>query len=383
MAVQYTTPTTLRINFVDDTWIDAFPDIYSVVNASTIPWLISDTFLYEEANTLRSGATGHSSTSEVTFTFTLAEAGSVSFMYCVSSESSYDKLYVVLDNTTVLSPSGTVQWTKYSKQLDAGTHTLTFRYSKDGSSSVGSDAGAIGYIELLGVIPNFNTHYLVHDVLANKWYANKEGSLTEVTVAGEAPTLQDFIDVGGLIPTSDMLSTLYKYRVLKCYDSLNALGFTNSMKLSATCNAKPQLFKYKNPVKVSEQYQVGFKSIALVATKADTTTIKVLLSQDGITWMRYNAPVTQEVTAEDGTVSEEVVTPGSWSNVDFTTEAALASGMTIDELAAIDVDAFGIIYTEGVTKELYVAFAIQCTELDDWCISSIRVAFTTTLEQEV
>ena len=363
MATGYTESTTMHIDFVDDTWLNAFPHIYSFINTSSTPWKVDSTFQYNAQPTLRSGAIGHSSSTTITLNFTLVEAGSITFPYCVSSENRYDWLTVMVDNVQRVHVSGSYAWTVYTQQLDAGEHNVVFTYSKDSSASSGADAAGIGYIDLVGVSPNYNTYYLVHDLDAGKYYANVEGSLTEVSIQ-EAPTLQDFVNYGGIIPTTGMLEQLTRFELLKCADTTERTELISGIRYSIVGNAKPELFKCTKVINITEQYQTGFKSISVELAKLDSTIFKVLLSYDDSTWYRYNA------ASEEGSVA-------SWSEVNFTTEDALVNGMSLDELALVDADAFSMLYTEGVPKTLYIAFVVQCVELDNWTIKGLRIEFTT------
>lgn len=363
MATGYIEANAIHIDFVDDTWLNAFTYIYSFVNTSPIPWKVDSTFQYNTQPTLRSGSIGHNGSTTITLNFTLIEAGSITFPYCITSENNFDWLTVMIDNVQRVRVSGSYPWTVYTQQLDAGEHTVAFTYSKDGSGSTGADATGIGYIELVGVTPSYNKYYLVHDLYTGKYYANVEGSLTEVALQ-ERPTLQDFVSYGGMIPTTGMLEQLTRFELLKCVDTTEHAESIPGIKYSIVGSAKPELFKCTKAVSLTEQYQVGFKSVGIELTKLDSTIFKVLLSYDDSTWYRYNA------ASEDDSVS-------SWSEVSFTTEAALANGMSLDELASVNADAFSMLYTEGVPKTLYIAFVVQCVELDDWTIKGLRIEFTT------
>jgi hypothetical protein len=84
-------------------------------------------------------------------------ATSVSFWYWTSSENSGagfegDRLLVLADSTQVLRAQGTTAWTKLTVDV-AGVETLTFRYIKDNSTAVGSDAVAIDDITITGRAP--------------------------------------------------------------------------------------------------------------------------------------------------------------------------------------------------------------------------------------
>ena len=363
MATGYTEPNVMHIDFTDDTWLNAFPQIYSFVNTSSIPWKVDTTFQYETQATLRSGAISHSGSTEITLSFTLVEAGSITFPYCITSESNYDWLTVSIDGTQRVRVSGSYNWTVYTQQLEAGEHVVTFTYSKNGSTSTGVDATGIGYIELVGVMPNYNTYYLVHDLDTGKYYANVEGSLTEVTLQ-EAPTLQDFVDYGGIIPTTGMLEQLTRFELLKCADTTERTDLIPGIKYSIVGNTKPELFKCTKAISITEQYQTGFKSVSVELTKLDSTILKILLSYDDSTWYRYTSASDEESSS-------------SWSEVTFTTEDALTNGMTLDELALVDTDAFSMLYAEGIPKTLYIAFVVQCVELDNWTIKGLRIEFTT------
>lgn len=365
MATGYTKLNAIRIDFADDTWFNAFPHIYNFVNTSPIPWKVDKTFQYDAQSTLRSGSIGHSSSTTITLNFTLVEAGSITFPYCVSSENNYDWFTINVDNVQRVRVSGSYAWTVYTQQLDAGEHTVTFTYSKDGSTSRGEDAAGIGYIELVGVRPNYNTYYLVHDLDTGKYYANVEGSLTEVAIQ-ETPTLQDFVNYGSIIPTAGMLEQLTRFELLKCADTTERAELIPGIKYSIVGNTKPELFKCTKAISLTGQPQTGFKSVRVDMTKLDSTIIKVLLSYDGSTWYRYNA------ASGEGSVA-------SWSEVNFTTEDALARGMSLDELALVDTDAFSMLYTEEAPKAhlLYIAFVVKCVEPDDWTIKGLRIEFTT------
>lgn len=363
MATGYTESNIMRIDFTDDTWLDAFPHIYNFVNTSSIPWKVDTTFQYETQATLRSGAIGNGGSTTITLNFTLVEAGSITFPYCITSEGNCDWLTVNIDGTQRIHVSGSYNWTVYTQQLDTGEHTVTFTYGKDVSVSTGVDATGIGYIELVGVILNYNAYYLVHDLDTGKYYANVEGSLTEVTIQ-EAPTLQDFIDYGRTVPTTGMLESLVRFELLKCADTTERTESISGIKYSIVGNAKPELFKCTKAINITEQYQTGFKSVSIELTKLDSTVLKVLLSYDDSTWYRYTA------ASKEGDIA-------SWSKVAFTTEDAITSGMTLDELTLVDADAFSMLYTEGVPKTLYIAFVVQCVELDNWTIKGLRIEFTT------
>ncbi|MBN2592068.1 MAG: hypothetical protein JXA81_01070 [Sedimentisphaerales bacterium] len=70
-------------------------------------------------------------------------SGDISFYYKVSSEEDYDYLRFYIDGSLQDEWSGNEDWTKVSFQVKAGRRTFEWTYSKDGSSSSGSDTAWI------------------------------------------------------------------------------------------------------------------------------------------------------------------------------------------------------------------------------------------------
>ena len=88
----------------------------------------------------QSGLIGHSQ--DTWFETSVTGPGSLSFWWKVSSESGYDYLEFYIDDALQTGPiSGNVDWTQKNHSLTAGSHTLRWRYMKDGSETVGADAG--------------------------------------------------------------------------------------------------------------------------------------------------------------------------------------------------------------------------------------------------
>lgn len=87
---------------------------------------------------------------------TVMGPGAGSFYWKVSSEPELDMLQFYIDG--VLQPgsiSGTVDWVKKEFVLPAGSHTLKWRYAKDGLFSSGSDCGWIDKIEWVTNLSEF------------------------------------------------------------------------------------------------------------------------------------------------------------------------------------------------------------------------------------
>ena len=108
--------------------------------SSSNPWVIIDSLAWQGTYCLRSSPTlTHYESSEITYTVAVAEGDSVSFYYSISSEGDYDKFFFLIDDVEMLVTSGELGWRQVGFPLTAGTHILTFRYTKDGSVNKGSD----------------------------------------------------------------------------------------------------------------------------------------------------------------------------------------------------------------------------------------------------
>jgi hypothetical protein len=81
----------------------------------------------------------------------ITEASKLTFWYKVSSEQNYDFFRFYVNGTKVDEYSGTVNWTKYSYDLSAGTYTFKWAYEKDYSVSNGSDTSWIDDIAVVSL----------------------------------------------------------------------------------------------------------------------------------------------------------------------------------------------------------------------------------------
>ena len=75
----------------------------------------------------------------------------VSFWWKVSSESGWDYLKFYIDGVEQAKISGEVAWQQKTYNLTgSGTHTVKWRYVKDGSASSGDDSGSVDYVQWSG-----------------------------------------------------------------------------------------------------------------------------------------------------------------------------------------------------------------------------------------
>ena len=111
------------------------------VSTGSYPWQVDST-TYDGRTAAQSGNYNvSSSTSSFSTTVTLLAGDIVSFEYCVSSESNYDKFKFSVNDSVVLTKSGLVSWNSYSYQATAdGEYTFLWSYTKDGSVNGNSDA---------------------------------------------------------------------------------------------------------------------------------------------------------------------------------------------------------------------------------------------------
>ena len=111
------------------------------VSTGSYPWHVDST-TYDGRTAAQSGNYNvSSSTSSFSTTVTLLAGDIVSFEYCVSSESNYDKFKFSVNDSVVLTKSGLVSWNSYSYQATAdGEYTFMWSYTKDGSVNGNSDA---------------------------------------------------------------------------------------------------------------------------------------------------------------------------------------------------------------------------------------------------
>ena len=112
---------------------------YTCENAEAYPWNLAN-------GSLISTNKAHSSSSTFKITFSCESAIYFHMQYGTSSEGTYDKLTVVLDERT-FTCSGTVSSFDFV-ELQPGEHVLTLTYSKDGSGSSGSDQVWVSSLKL-------------------------------------------------------------------------------------------------------------------------------------------------------------------------------------------------------------------------------------------
>ena len=104
------------------------------------PWEITTTNPYEGIYCMKSGNVGiHSSSSSMSITINYPNQGTISFVSKISSESNWDYGYFYIDGEEKLKASGTSDWRKKQFTIEAGVHTFTWIYQKDGLENSNDD----------------------------------------------------------------------------------------------------------------------------------------------------------------------------------------------------------------------------------------------------
>lgn len=126
-------------------------------------WEIDNSTFSSGTGSAKSGVITHDQTSEMEITINDVVQSDITFMYKVSSENDYDYLQFYVDDTKIEEWSGSIDWTEYSYEVEAGDHTFKWVYEKDGSVTNGDDCGWIDAISF----PMGATSIGGNDIVAN------------------------------------------------------------------------------------------------------------------------------------------------------------------------------------------------------------------------
>lgn len=117
-------------------------------------WATQTTVKFAGTYAAKSGTIADSQTTQMTHTIVIPAGGAtLSFYYNVSSEVGYDYLRFYIDGIQQNQWSGAIGWTQQSYILAAGSRTLRWEYSKDSSSSSGTDSAYIDNITIATAAP--------------------------------------------------------------------------------------------------------------------------------------------------------------------------------------------------------------------------------------
>ncbi len=118
-------------------------------------WFAQGATTHDGVDAAQSGAIANNQSSSLETTLT--GPGTLTFWWKVSSESDCDYLRFFLDGVEQTGNlgeiSGTVDWIKKTVSIPAGSHTAKWAYTKDSSSSSGSDAGWVDQVSFVPDVP--------------------------------------------------------------------------------------------------------------------------------------------------------------------------------------------------------------------------------------
>lgn len=119
-------------------------------------WFAQAATIYYGVDAAQSGAITHNQSSSMALTF--RTSGTLEFWWKVSSEQDFDFLRFYLNNVEqpgITAISGNTAWTRQTIAIPAGTNTVRWTYSKDGSVSVNPDAAWVDKIVFTPDIETF------------------------------------------------------------------------------------------------------------------------------------------------------------------------------------------------------------------------------------
>ena len=145
-------PASSTVTVANGVSLDVFPpgtlpDGWVQPADSSAAWVVANDAAYLSSLSLKSGFIGHGQKSALAYTANFA-AGDVTFARKVSSQANADALQFYIDGIQQASWSGEQDWAVFTFRIPAGTHTVMWRYVKDGAGSSGADAAWIDSVAL-------------------------------------------------------------------------------------------------------------------------------------------------------------------------------------------------------------------------------------------
>lgn len=118
------------------------------MNSGDDQWYPDESDSFEGRYSLRSGNIDHSGSSSLAYECVTVTCDVLSFRVKTSTQLNCDKLLLVIDNEVRDAWSGELPWTEVRYQVERGTHSIEWIFSKDETGSSGSDAAWIDNIYL-------------------------------------------------------------------------------------------------------------------------------------------------------------------------------------------------------------------------------------------
>jgi hypothetical protein len=176
------------------------------------------------------------------------------FWWKVSSEYYYDYLRFYIDGVQQTRISGTTDWRQQSYSLGPGTHTVEWRYTKNGGTTRGSDGGWVDKVEfspngITVMTPNGGETWQQGSAQTITWqYAGNLGSYVKIellkgTAVNQVIASGTSIGSGGsgsrswMVPYNQGSGSDYKIRIT----STSNAGYTDTSDTNFTISAGPPI----------------------------------------------------------------------------------------------------------------------------------------------
>lgn len=137
----------MSVGNIGEDWETGGFDKFAWESGGAASWFITESEVYEGMYAARSGNIFSNSFSELSVTLDITADGVISFYRKVSSEADYDFLEFRIDDILTERWSGYVDWGQVTYEVNQGSHTFSWIYTKDVYVSSGSDCGWIDLIQ--------------------------------------------------------------------------------------------------------------------------------------------------------------------------------------------------------------------------------------------
>jgi len=191
---------TLKVGLIVEDWESNSFNSYDWVNSG---WQISTSNVYEGIYSANSGIVADDGKSSLELSLYAQSNDTISFYKKVSSEDSYDYLRFYIDGVEKSAWSGEVAWSISKYPVSVGSHTFKWLYSKDGSTTSGSDKAYVDFISLPSFlnVPKFTSYPSVMCAIDELYTYNisvTDDDLTDIISisCSNLPSWLNFIDNG-------------------------------------------------------------------------------------------------------------------------------------------------------------------------------------------
>ena len=132
--------------------------------SGNVDWTLVTNESYDGVNSMKSGDIDHEQNTIMEYTET-TDAGVFSYFMKLDTESGYDFINFYIDGSIEEEElSGSSDWSEYSYDINAGSHTFKWKYEKNGSVSNGEDCAWVDYITLPAQAPSaFELNFVITD----------------------------------------------------------------------------------------------------------------------------------------------------------------------------------------------------------------------------